>query len=199
MRELFKLSAILTIICSLAAFSLALAYKHTKAPIAEQERLKKTRALKAVFSGDEIPSDLPVVDLKTGTDKNGKDLFRRFYLIKKDNEITGIAFELFAGGYNGEIDIMVGLTGNFELSGIKIIRHVETPGLGANITTDAFVSQFKGMSLDKTAWKVKKNGGDIDQVTGATISSNAVLEAVHGGLQFAAEHRLEILNHEPLK
>ncbi len=62
MGELLKLSVILTLICSCAAFSLGLAYKQTMGPIAEQQRLKKVRALKAVFEGYEIPADIPFVD-----------------------------------------------------------------------------------------------------------------------------------------
>jgi electron transport complex protein RnfG len=196
MGELLKLSAILTLICSCAAFSLGLAYKHTKEPIAEQQRLKKVRALKAVFDGYDIPADLPFVDLKIGNDKKGMDILRRFYLIQKDGEHSGVAFEVSSQGYGGNIQLMTGLTSNGNISGIKVLNHAETPGLGANINTEKFTCQFRGMNLDETVWKVKKTGGDVDQVTGATISSSAVLEAVHDGIKFAAEHKSEIISNK---
>ncbi len=193
MGELLKLSAILTLICSCAAFSLGLAYKQTKGPIAEQQRLKKVRALKAVFEGYEIPADLPFVDLKVGNDKNGIEILRRFYLIQKEGEHAGVAFEVSSQGYGGNIQLMTGITADGNISGLKVLNHAETPGLGANINSEEFTGQFKGMNLDITVWKVKKNGGDFDQITGATISSSAVLEAVHDGLQFVAEHKSEII------
>jgi len=196
MGELLKLSVILTLICSCAAFSLGLAYKHTKEPIAEQQRLKKVRALKAVFKGYDMPADLPFVDLKVGNDKNGMDILRRFYLIQKNGEHAGVAFEVSSQGYGGNIQLMAGVTSEGNISGIKVLKHSETPGLGANINTEGFTSQFSGMSLDETVWKVKKTGGDVDQVTGATISSSAVLEAVHEGLKFAAEHKSEIISNK---
>ena len=196
MGELLKLSVILTLICSCAAFSLGLAYKQTKGPIAEQQRLKKIRALKAVFKGYDIPANLPFVDLKIGNDKNGMDILRRFYLIQNNGEHAGLAFELSSQGYGGNIQLMAGVTFDGNISGIKVLNHSETPGLGANITTKEFTSQFRGMSLDKTVWKDKKVGGDVDQVTGATISSSAVLEAVYDGLKFAAEHKSEIIRNK---
>ncbi len=194
MGELLKLSVILTLICGCSAFSLGLAYKQTKGPIAEQQRLKKVRALKAVFEGYDM-ADLLFVDLKAGKDKKNMDMLRRFYLIQKDGEHAGVAFEVSSQGYGGNIQLVVGVTAQDNISGVKVISHAETPGLGANIATEKFTNQFRGMSLDKTVWKVKKVGGDVDQVTGATISSSAVLKAVHDGLQFAAEHKTEIISN----
>jgi len=196
MGELLKLSVILTLICSCAAFTLGLAYKQTKGPIAEQQRLKKVRALKAVFKGYDMPADLPFVDLKVGNDNNGMDILRRFYLIQKNGEHAGIAFEISSQGYGGNIQLMAGVTSEGNISGIKVLNHSETPGLGANINTEKFTSQFSGMNLDKTVWKVRKTGGDVDQVTGATISSAAVLEAVYDGLKFTAEHKSEIISNK---
>jgi len=192
MGELLKLSVILTLICSCAAFSLGYAYKHTKDPIAEQQRLKKVRALKEVFSGYDIPADLPSAELIVGKDKDGEEIKRHFFLIEKNEDVLGIAFELYPKGYGGEIHLLTGVTAMGNIAGVKVIRHAETPGLGANVATEKFSGQFRGMNLDKTVWQVKKNGGDIDQVTGATISSSAVMNAVHAGLKFVIEHKSEI-------
>ncbi len=196
MGELFKLSLILTVICSCAAFSLGFAYKQTKDPIAEQQRLKKMRALKEVFSGYDIPVGIPSSELIVGKDKDGKEIKQNFFLIKKEDDLLGIAFEMYPKGYGGDIHLLAGVTAEGNIAGVKVIRHVETPGLGANITAEEFSSQFKGLNLDKTTWTVKKNGGDIDQVTGATISSSAVINAVHDGLKLVMEHKSEIVSHK---
>jgi electron transport complex protein RnfG len=88
---------------------------------------------------------------------------------------------------------MLGLDPNGMIYGVEIVRHGETPGLGAKIATPQFRDQFKGRSLSNTEFKLKKDGGDLDQVTGATISPRAIVKAVREGMEFFREHRDEIL------
>jgi len=194
MRELFKLSFVLTLICSFAALSLGVAHNLTKDPIAEQQRLKKIRALREVFSQYDVPETLPTAEVVVGRDADGKAVKQKFFLVGDDGKIFGIAFESFTKGYNGEIHLLTGVTVGGEIAGVKVISHSETPGLGANIVQDMFSGQFRGMSLEKNRWTVKKNGGDIDQVTGATISSSAVIDAMKSGLQMVSDHKSEILD-----
>jgi len=82
------------------------------------------------------------------------------------------------------------------VSGIEILSHAETPGLGDKITHEGFKKQFKGQNLKSADWRVKKDGGDFDQITGATISPRAVVGAVRKGLEFFGEHRQEIVSQE---
>jgi len=82
--------------------------------------------------------------------------------------------------------------------GLEILNHAETPGLGDKITHDEFKGQFKGKTLESSDWRVKKDGGDFDQITGATISPRAVVKAVHQGLQFYREHQQDVLTAERL-
>jgi electron transport complex protein RnfG len=96
-------------------------------------------------------------------------------------------------GYSGNIEIMVGVDPAGAVTGIEILSHAETPGLGAKITQPAFKKQFVGKNLENADWRVKKDGGQFDQITGATISPRAVVGAVHRGLEFFAGHRDEIL------
>lgn len=194
MGELFKLSFILTLICSFAALSLGIAHNLTKDPIAEQQRLKKIRALKEVFSGYDVPQTLPTAEVVVGQGEDGREIKQNFFVVKNDTEVFGIAFESRAKGYGGDIHLLTGVTVNGEVSGVKVISHAETPGLGANIVQESFSRQFKGMSLEKNRWDVKKKGGDVDQVTGATISSNAVIGAMKKGLQLVTDHRTEIMD-----
>jgi electron transport complex protein RnfG len=76
---------------------------------------------------------------------------------------------------------------------MEILSHAETPGLGDKITEGWFKELFKGKNLDNIDWRVKKDGGGFDQITGATISPRAVVGAIHRGLEFFREHREEIL------
>ncbi len=98
------------------------------------------------------------------------------YTATSDNVPLGRAFMAVAVGYGGPIDILVGLEKDNALRGIKIISQKETPGLGAKITEAAFLDQFAGQ-IGKTL-ALTKDGGTIDAITGATISSSAVVEAV---------------------
>ena len=98
------------------------------------------------------------------------------YAIAKNGAPLGQAFMAVAVGYGGPIDILVGLEQDNALRGIEIISQKETPGLGAKITEGAFLDQFAGQAGETLA--LSKDGGTIDAITGATISSSAVVDAV---------------------
>jgi len=105
-------------------------------------------------------------------------------------ESLGHAFMAMATGYGGTIDILIGLEPDATLRGIKIISHQETPGLGAKITEPFFLDQFQGISAEQVA--LARNDGEIDAITGATISSSAVVNAVKG----AVLKKMDDLNKE---
>jgi len=98
------------------------------------------------------------------------------YIIYEDDEKAGYAFIASGSGYGGNIDIMVGLDSGFGIKGVSILSQTETPGLGSMITESLFTDQFKELSASDIA--LKADGGKIDAVTGATISSRAVVNAV---------------------
>ncbi len=98
------------------------------------------------------------------------------YIIYQDSEIIGYAFLATGKGYGGKINILVGVDENFAIEDVVIISNTETPGLGSKITENSFTDQFKGMAAEDIA--LKKDGGEVDAITGATISSKAVVEAI---------------------
>lgn len=104
------------------------------------------------------------------------ELKDEIYIIYQDGEKAGYAFMASGSGYSGNIDIMVGLDSGFGIKGLSILSQTETPGLGSRITESLFTDQFKGLSATDIA--LKADGGKIDAVTGATISSRAVVNAV---------------------
>ena len=188
MKELFKLTIVLTIICALAATALAFVYTITKEPIAYQQRLKKLKAIKAVQPDYDNEPDKQFVDIKTGAG----DL-TRFYITTKGDTLTGTVFMVSAVGYGGTIDLMVGLNPEGSITGVQVLRHTETPGLGAKITEEKFLKQFTAKNLPDTNWALKKEGGDIDQISGATISPQAVVKALNGGLTLFTDNKDKIL------
>lgn len=193
MREIFKLTVVLAIICSAAATALALVYNLTKDPIAYQQRLKKLNAIRAVQPDYDNEPDKDFVDLKTNHSADGNEGLTRFYITKKGSANTGVVFAVSAVGYGGAIELMVGVNPEGTITGIQILKHSETPGLGAKINEETFLKQFTSKNTRNINWALKKDGGEIDQISGATISPRAVVGAIHQGLLFFSEHKDDIL------
>jgi len=98
------------------------------------------------------------------------------YTIYSDGAGVGYAFLAVGKGYGGDIDILIGLEDETTIKGITIILQSETPGLGSRIAESSFASKFAGLNIGDVA--LKQDGGQIDAITGATISSGAVVDAV---------------------
>jgi len=99
------------------------------------------------------------------------------YIIKDEGGNTiGYAFKAVGQGYGGDIEMLVGLIDESTIKDVSVISHGETPGLGAKITESWFTDQFQGATVDDLA--LSKDGGDIDAISGATISSKAVVDSI---------------------
>lgn len=197
MNSTLRLVLVLTLITAGAGLILSMVESVTREPIAEQRRLETLRALKTVLPAFDNSPDADTVQLVYGQDKRGRELQRTFFRGRQGSEIAGIAFQVIApDGYSGNITMMVGIDSEGTVVGLEILSHAETPGLGDKITQEEFKGQFKGKTLQGVDWRVKKDGGAFDQITGATISPRAVVKAVHKGLQFYHEHRQDILTSE---
>ncbi len=117
----------------------------------------------------------------------------RVYRMRKDDKPVAIAFPVIApNGYNGKIELIIGVNYDLTLAGVRTIQHNETPGLGDKIEKNKspWIEQFENLSLMNTpegSWKVKKDGGSFDAFTGATITPRAVLGAIEKALLFAQQ------------
>jgi electron transport complex protein RnfG len=115
-----------------------------------------------------------------------------FFVVNRDGEPFGVAIEDFGKGFGGDLGVMVGFnldTG--DLAGIGITSHTETPGVGNRVEEESFLLQFRGMG-GGAVFKVKKDGGEIDAVTGATISSRAVAAAIENAGKFYKANQEQI-------
>jgi len=194
MREIGQLAFVLTTICFVAALALSQVFELTREPIAYQKRLQVLKAIRAVLPDIDNEPDQDAVLLQV--DSLNRDETREiiFYRGRLNNELTGIAFLVESReGYGGRIEIMLGIDPQGVVLGVEILGHLETPGLGSKITETPFRQQFVGKSLEGTKWAVRKDGGDIDQITGATISPRAVVKAIHEGLAIYQENQAKIL------
>lgn len=107
--------------------------------------------------------------------------------IDKDGKTVGYTFTTSAKGYGGSVSVMTGIDSeNGSVSGVVILSQNETPGLGANAVKDTFTSRYK-QPLDDNPFTVIKNGtakqGEIEAITGATITSQAVTDAVNKAVE----------------
>ena len=121
------------------------------------------------------------------------------YLAKKAGIVNAVCFKFVApDGYAGPISLVMGVDRTGEILGVRVIAHVETPGLGYKIevTKSKWVLGFNGKSLDNLSveqWAVKKDGGVFDQFSGATITPRKVVQAIKRGLDFYKAHQAELL------
>jgi Na+-translocating ferredoxin:NAD+ oxidoreductase subunit G len=179
-----RLAIALTTVCLSAALATGGVYDLTKDRIAEQIRLKKLGLLRSVLPEVDNEVDQDYQDGVIGKDRNGNDVVGRYYFGRKGGKLVGTVFALITPeGFTGDIEFMMGVSPNGELTGVEIIRHLETPGLGDKIEDLEWRNSFKGKNLTNTKWAVKKDGGDIDQFTGATISPRAIVKRVKEGLE----------------
>lgn len=170
MNSTLRLVLILTSICAISSALLAAVYSKTREPIARALELRTAQAAAKV-----LPPD-------AGTIKPMSFDGASFFVASRDGRVTGVAVEgRSPNGYSGEIALMVGISPDGSLVDFEVIQASETPGLGSKIASDAFRHPLRGRSLD-SSWKVRKDGGEIEAITAATVSSRAALESIQNAI-----------------
>ena len=117
---------------------------------------------------------------------------------RRDGTPVAVVLEATApDGYSGKINLLIGVTPDGKISGVRVVSHKETPGLGdyIELAKSNWIHLFDGKSLqypDDSGWKVKKDGGQFDYMAGATITPRAVIKAVHHALEYIALHRKQL-------
>jgi electron transport complex protein RnfG len=164
----------LTLISLGASACLGLVYQMTKAPIELSILNKKLAAIKQVVPDfNNNPND-EMYRLPTG---EGDSL--DIYPAKKDSVIVGYAVNTYTKkGFSGNISLMAGFKPDGTIVNITVLEHKETPGLGTKMTESQFKDQFNDRNPSQFNLKVKKDGGPVDAITAATISSRAFCDAV---------------------
>jgi len=176
-KSVFKnLTIAFFVITAVAGLAMAFVYSVTIEPIAISQKAKINNAIKMVIP--EFETILDTVLLPA----DGKDSIRIHRLIK-GTENAGNAIETYTDkGFSGRFSLMVGFTPDGSISNIEVLEHKETPGLGTKMALPAFKDQFKGLKISDLPGeqlKVKKDGGTVDAITAATISSRAFCDAVN--------------------
>ena len=186
-----KIALTLFVVALLAVSMLALVNNLTKAPIEAAQREALHRSLTQVLPEH---SNDPLADMFVFPVSDTQQL-QVFPAKDKKGDVIAYAWEQIApDGYSGTIRILMGVRVSGEVVAIRITDHRETPGLGDGITKSmTWLNEFIGKTQSNAKWLVKKDGGDFDQFTGATITPRAVVKAVHQGLKMYHDAQVSLL------
>lgn len=138
----------------------------------------------------------PVQDAIILKTDDGKDV--RVFRAIKAGKLTGVAYEVSGIGYAGPVRLILGVDADGRVLGVRATQHKETPGLGdkIDIAKSDWITRFTGLSLGsppKEKWRVKKDGGQFDQFSGATITPRGVVGAIRNGLEFFASRKAQLV------
>lgn len=182
----FRLGAVLLTITGLTGLVLGVAYKVTEEPIARSQARQRMEAMRRVVPlGDDFrridSSSLP-----------GGEAFSEISEGFRGDLRVGYALTVRAKGYGGDILLMVGVGTDGAVSGVQVLGHQETPGLGARASEPAFLEQFRGQALPPLkVVKPPSQEDGIEAITGATITTRGVARGVDKVLDFVKKHFLE--------
>ncbi|SIR23321.1 electron transport complex protein RnfG [Shewanella morhuae] len=182
----------------------AVVNQQTADKITQQEQQELMRVLHQLIPDEMHDNDLTAqCTLLLDKEALGTDNPMPAYIATMAGKPVAIAIEAIApDGYNGNIKLIVGVNTQGEVLGVRTLTHQETPGLGDKIELrkSNWVSQFVGKRLDSQddkQWLVKKDGGDFDQFTGATITPRAYVKAVKNAVWYFNNNQAQIFS-QPL-
>ena len=163
----------------------------TSEAIADNERRLLLRNLHALLPPERFDNDIAndILELPASP-LLGTDEASVAYRARRQGAPVAVIFNSIApNGYSGRIHLLVGVYVDGSVAGVRVVKHAETPGLGDAIERrkSDWILGFDGKSLanpDRQGWQVKRDGGDFDQLTGATITPRAVVAAVHDSLLY---------------
>ncbi len=196
LRHATRTSGILAIFAIVGTALLAATHLATKDIIAESEKQAKLALIGQILPKNSYDNDL-IKD--AGTLPPAKELGNNdatpIYRATLGGQPSAAVIEAIApDGYSGKIKLLIAVKADGQISGVRVVAHNETPGLGdyIDIAKSPWIKVFDGLSLatyqDKD-WKVKKDGGKFEHNTGATVSPRAIVKAVHKALKYVAANR----------
>ena len=191
MAKLVRLFVTVLLFAAISGGLLAALEEATKERIAYQQLLNvKGPAIKEILKGCNNDPLKDIITIK----KDNQEI--QFFVGKFQDKPPAVVFESFGKGFGGKIGVMVGIDiKNDKIIGIGITTHSETPGLGARAKTDAgFKGQFKGMDLIQE-FKVKADGGSVDALSGATMTSRGICDALNKAKELYNRLKPDILKN----
>jgi Na+-translocating ferredoxin:NAD+ oxidoreductase subunit G len=189
------------ILVLLASLGIGATYlvQHTSAPrIAAEQRLIDSRNLLDLLSAesyDNQPLEQPLALENTGL---ANSTLLGGYLATKTGQPSAVLLRSQTLGYEGSIELLIAIGASGKVLGVKTLKQSETQGLGGRLADwpNAWLQTFSGKSRTEPAdngWALKKDQGQFDQIAGATITSRAVINAIHDALRYFDEHQQQLI------
>jgi electron transport complex protein RnfG len=202
LRHMMITTALLTGFAVIGTSIVALTRQNTHEIIAENQRQELLRTLNelvppALYDNDPAQDMIAVQSREYLGTKKDVTVYRARH---GETPVAVIMTPVAPDGYSGDIGLLVAIDcGSGNLLGVRVLWHKETPGLGDWIETEKsdWIHSFTGHSLvdpDELGWRVEKDGGIFDQVTGATITPRAIVKAVYNTLKYYDRHQTELLS-----
>lgn len=186
MKDAAKIALRLIVITVIAGLLLGLTYSSTKDPIAQQEALKASESRRVVLN-DAV--DFEQIDLESLNLPEEYGVIQEAYSGINNGETVGITVSMAVTGYSTGLNVTVGIKNDGSVAGVDIGSHSETPGLGAKADDPDYLSQYTGLTPPANIVKTApSNSSDVQAITGATITSQAVADAVTLAAQFYADY-----------
>lgn len=154
-----KLLLISSLVAAIIAFVYAMTLDLYEANVAEQKR----QAMQVIFNSETLTYEEDTVEDAT------------VYTISENGAVIGYCVEIASAGFGGDISLMVGYRADGSILGVQVVSHSETPGLGARVEEEEYLSRYRGKDISSVLYS---DGYFVDAISGATISSNAVRDGV---------------------
>lgn len=203
-RPVFISAGFLLVFAVIGSGLVAFTFDSTEERIAENQRRALLKSLNQLVPSDRYDNDIFSDTLLVhDPELLGTDKAVSVYRARKGGwPVAAVLAPVAPEGYNGTIRLLVAINLDGTLAGVRVVQHRETPGLGDGIEADRsdWILGFNGKSLSnpvKKGWRVKRDGGQFDQFTGATITPRAVVKAVHKALLYFKLHRQKLFEQAP--
>ncbi|MGL1955707.1 MAG: electron transport complex subunit RsxG [Colwellia sp.] len=198
MQKNSKILALFAIACTLIV---ALVNELTIDKIKTQQQKYLLKTLHSIIEPSRYNNNITADCITMNSVMLGTNDVQTAYIARKDAQVIAMALTSTApDGYNGTINLIVAVNIDGTVSGVRVLKHQETPGLGDKIELkkSKWITSFTGKKvLDKndSRWAVSKDNGMFDQFTGATITPRAVVKAVKNTVLYFNEHKDSLLTH----
>ena len=203
-KNALRTAAIMLAFAFIGTLLLASVFDVTRAPIEASEKAARLSLFKEILPAENYDNDLLASQVTIAPNALlGNRLPSIANVAKKQQQTAGVILEAIAhDGYSGDIKLLIAIRADGSISGVRVLAHKETPGLGdyIDIAHGNWIKLFDNESLEKTAaekWQVKKDGGQYDYMVGATITPRAVVKAVKQALQFYQQNKQTLFAVNP--
>ena len=195
-QNALRTAAIMLAFAFIGTLLLASVFDVTRAPIEASEKAARLSLFKEILPAENYDNDLLASQVTIAPNALlGNRLPSIANVAKQQQQTAGVILEAIAhDGYSGDIKLLIAIRADGSISGVRVLAHKETPGLGdyIDIAHGNWIKLFDNESLQKTPlekWQVKKDGGQYDYMVGATITPRAVVKAVKQALQFYQQNK----------